>query len=74
MFLQRILWLTLFWFLADGLWTVNAEENQSSENLSIEAENVDMDSRRRKKRGSGSRRGRRGRRGRGRNKKGIKKK
>ena len=50
MFLQRILRLALFWFLADGLWTVNAEENQSTENLSIEAENEDMDSRRRRKR------------------------
>ena len=49
MFLQRILRLTLLWFLADGLWTVSAEENQSSENLYIEADNEDMDSRRRAK-------------------------
>ena len=59
MFLQRILRQALFWFLADGLWTVNAEENQSTENLSIEAENKDMDSRRRMKR-RGRKRYRRG--------------
>ena len=45
MFLQRILGLTLFWLLAAGLWTVNAEEN-----LSIDVDNEDVDSRRRKKR------------------------
>ena len=64
MLLQRILRLTLFWFLADGLWTVNAEENKSSENISIEADNEDMDSTRRNRRGGRS--GRRERWGRGR--------